>query len=69
LKWRGAPTPAKAFGDALVYDIPINGPFLGMEEGEVIRVMPDGDHIIQKDGTLIVVAGDGGVATADIYLP
>lgn len=69
LTWRGAPTKSVPFGDVLVYDIPINGPFLDMSEGEVVRVMPNGDHLVQKDGTLIVLAADGGVATADIDLP
>lgn len=69
INWIGAPTTSKTFGDALVYDIPINGPFLGMEEGEEVRVMPNGDHIVQKNGSLVVVAGDGGVATATIVLP
>lgn len=77
LTWRMPPgTKAPApfpFDKVVVYPIPINGPFVDMSEGEVVRVVKlnDGEelHLTQKDGSLVVVAANSGVATADIVLP
>ena len=72
LKWRmpaGKPQPkVVAFGQALVYDIPIAGPFLGMEEDVTPEVI-NGEPIYSPNNLLVVLAGDGGCAFADIVLP
>lgn len=71
LHWRmppGTKQPAVVkFGEALVYDIPTNGPHTGMAE-DVEKVTVAGQDIYVPNNVLAVMAGDGGCAFADIIL-
>lgn len=71
LKWRmpaGQKQPKSvAFGEALVYDIPIKGPFIGMVE-DVGPVDVAGQVVYVPNNVLAVTSGDGGIAFADIVL-
>lgn len=73
LTWRmppGDPQPKHVvFGTAVIYDIPTNGPHFGIVEDQAEVRLPDGTMILQPSNLMVVTAGDGGCAFADMTVP